>query len=170
MIDDARRPAVQAKAQGNVIIDPLAGERAQQDDEREQRDQQARAEQHGLIGEVQGLQPLQEALREGSFEPVPSPRQRVVPGTVRWRCLPLRGRLPLLAVGLHHHAAPSGASGYRRNRMALVNLEATTAVLPNQQTRPACLGPAHQESGRADPRTLKLQAATPSTTRRLRCS
>jgi hypothetical protein len=77
VVHDARRPAVQAQAQGNVVVDPLAGERAQQDDEREQRNQQARAEQHGLIGEVQGLQPDEEVLRERSFEPVPRPRQRL---------------------------------------------------------------------------------------------
>jgi hypothetical protein len=116
VIHDARGPAVQAQAQGNVIIDPLAGERAQQDNEREQRDQQARAEQHRLISEVESLQPLEEALREGSFEPVPRPRQRLVSGRAQRRYSPLSGRLTLLTVGLHHHAAPSGASGHRRKR------------------------------------------------------
>ena len=111
VVHDARGPAVQAQAQGNVIVDALAGERAQQDDEREQGDQQARAEQHGLIGEVQDLQPGEEALRERSFEPVSRPRQRLGSGGARWRWSGLRGGPTLPAVGLDHHAAPSGALG-----------------------------------------------------------
>src|SRR5690242_15030682 len=96
---------------GNVVVDALAGERAQQDDEREQRDQQARAEQYGLIGEIQALQPREEALRERSFEPVPRRRQHLVSGWERSRCFRLCAGLTLLTVGLDHHAALSGISG-----------------------------------------------------------
>jgi hypothetical protein len=150
VVHDARRPAVQAQAQRNVIIDTLAGERAQQDDEREQRDQQARAEQHGLAGKVQSLQPLEEALRQGSIEPVPRPRHSLVSGGARWRCFPLSGRLTLSTVGLHHHAAPSGAAGHRRNRMTLVNLG---SQLQSCQAHSNILGsakpPALMRAGRA---------------------
>jgi hypothetical protein len=100
---------------GNVIIDTLTGERAQQDDEWEQRNQQARAEQHGLPGKVESLQPLEEALRQGSFEQVLRPRQGLVSGRARWRCFPLSGRLMLLTAGCTMTLPPSGARGNRRN-------------------------------------------------------
>jgi hypothetical protein len=67
---DPRCPAVQAQPQGDVVVDALAGERAEQDQEREQGDQHARAEQYDLIGKVDGLELHDEALREGSFKPI----------------------------------------------------------------------------------------------------
>jgi hypothetical protein len=63
VVHDSRCPAVQAEAERDVIINALAGERAQPDDEREQRDQQPRAEQHGLVGEIKSLQLPHEASR-----------------------------------------------------------------------------------------------------------
>jgi hypothetical protein len=60
---DPRCPSIEAKAQGNVVVHPRAGERGQQDQQRKQGDQQARAEQHDLIGKVEGLQPDDGTLR-----------------------------------------------------------------------------------------------------------
>jgi hypothetical protein len=81
------------------------GECAQQDDEREHPNQQARAEQHGLAGEVESPQLPDEAFGKRSFEPVPRRRQSFAARRTRWRCFPPSGRLTILTVGLHHHAA-----------------------------------------------------------------
>ena len=51
-------------------------------------------------------------------------------------------------------AVTAGASGYRRNRMALVNLGATTPVLPRPLTRATCLGSANQDAALLSPRDL----------------
>ena len=49
MVHDSGCPAIKAEAQRDVIADPRAGKRGEQDEEREQRGQQARAEQRGQI-------------------------------------------------------------------------------------------------------------------------
>lgn len=90
---------------GNVIVDAVAGERAQQNEQRKQRDQQARAEQHDLAGKVEGPQLQEEVLRERSFEPVLRRRPGFVPSGARRRCFPLSGTLAVVAVRLRHHAA-----------------------------------------------------------------
>ena len=100
MVYDSRGLAIQAHAQGNVIINTLAGECAQQDDEREHRNQQTRAEQHGLAGKVELLQLPDEALRQRSFEPVPRRRRHFAARRTRWRRFPPSGGLTILTVGL----------------------------------------------------------------------
>jgi len=60
---DQRALAVKADMSAQIGVDPVIGERTQQDHERQHGDQQRGPEQDDRVGEVQGAEPLQEGLR-----------------------------------------------------------------------------------------------------------
>ena len=102
---DARCPAIQAEVQGDVIVNAVAGERAEQHEEREQGEQHGRAEEHDLTGEVENLQFPDEALRDRSPETFPRRCQGLVTREPRGRWFPRSRRLAVLLTGLHHRTA-----------------------------------------------------------------
>ena len=77
---DIRRVVVQPQVDGNVVVDAFAGEGAQQDKEREQRDERSGPKEDGLVTKIALVQLFEKAVRQRSFEPLFGPGQAGRPG------------------------------------------------------------------------------------------